>query len=746
MVGQTISNYKILEKLGQGGMGSVFKAQDVRLDRFAVLKFLQPHISQDEGAKERFVQEAKAASALDHPNVCTIYEIGDAPDGQTFIAMAYYQGETLKEKIARGPLPFDEIIDIVTQIAQGLLKAHRKSILHRDIKPANIMVTHEGVAKILDFGLAKLSQSPELTKPGTVVGTPYYMAPEQLLGGKVDQRTDIWALGVLMYEAVTGKLPFNGEYQAAIGYAITSEEPTPVSELRPDTPGLLVAVIEKALSKNQERRYQGLDELIFDLQDEDAAKTAVVGLGLPHPAGAPAKTGAPSQTPGPEPEGPKSSPGPTMAYVLFMDLVAYSRKTIEERVELAGRLTSLVQQTATYRKAKAAGEIISLPTGDGMALVFFNRPVAPVECTVQLSSLLKAHPEIKLRMGIHAGFVIPTTDINEARNVAGGGIDMAQRVMDSGDEGHILLSASVGDVLRDLGEYRNHLHDLGEHEVKHGVKIRLVNLYSETFGNPELPSKLKAPKAEPSGEKKLPSLVIPAAVVLLAIIGALGWPSLRCAFSPESAGCVAAPPVEPAAIQSTLRYWITLQRYRDGQPYGNPIRLAREYVFEEGYRIFVHMSSPQNGFLYIVNEGPEPRAGLPVYNILFPTTAFNGGKAAVGAESEIQLPQSGGFVFDAESGTERLWFVWAKEPVAELEAIGPANAQNLGEVSGDEQRSLIQKFLAGFDVSKVKVELNENEKLTLLQSAQPVLVHRISLEHAPAAASGAPLKPETPPI
>jgi hypothetical protein len=346
--------------------------------------------------------------------------------------------------------------------------------------------------------------------------------------------------------------------------------------------------------------------------------------------------------------------------------------------------------------------------------------------------------------------------------VAGGGIDMAQRVMDSGDEGHILLSASVGDVLRDLGEYRNHLHDLGEHEVKHGVKIRLVNLYSENFGNPGLPSKLEAAKAETATGKKLPSLVIPAAVILLAIVGALSWPSLRCTFSPQAEGCVAAPPVQPAEIQTTLRYWIMLQRYRDGQPYGGPIRLAREVVFEEGYRIFVHMSSPRNGHLYIINEGPEPRGGLPVYNILFPTTSFNDGNAAVNAESEIQLPQSGGFVFDKESGTEKLWFVWAKQAVAELEAIGPANAQNLGEVQSEAQRSAIQKFLSGFDPSKVNVELNPDENLTLLESTDPTLVHRISLEHAPpvavatpaggagpqvvSAASRGPRNPETPPI
>ncbi|MCI0559585.1 MAG: serine/threonine protein kinase, partial [Nitrososphaera sp.] len=211
MIGQTISHYKILEKLGGGGMGVVYKAQDLKLDRFVALKFLPPHLSADEDEKKRFIHEAKAASALDHPNICAIYEIDETEDGQMFIAMAYYEGETLKKKIERGPLPIDQTIDLAIQIAQGLAKAHKHGITHRDIKPANVMITNEGVAKIVDFGLAKLAGQTKLTKSGMTVGTVAYMSPEQARGEEVDHRTDIWALGVVLYEMITGQLPFKGE-------------------------------------------------------------------------------------------------------------------------------------------------------------------------------------------------------------------------------------------------------------------------------------------------------------------------------------------------------------------------------------------------------------------------------------------------------------------------------------------------------------------------------------------------------
>jgi len=265
MIGQTISHYKILEKLGEGGMGVVYKAEDTRLDRLVALKFLPQQFSINEEEKKRFVHEAKAAAALDHQNICSIYEIGETDDGQMFITMGYYEGQTLKDKIAERPLPINEAIDLIIQIAEGLYRAHKKDIVHRDIKSANIIITSEGVAKILDFGLAKLKGVTKLTKEGSTLGTVAYMSPEQTAGDKVDQRSDIWSLGVLLYEMVTGQLPFKGEYEQAIMYSIMNEEPEPVTGLRTGIPLELERIIDKVLSKDILERYQNLEDLLVDL-------------------------------------------------------------------------------------------------------------------------------------------------------------------------------------------------------------------------------------------------------------------------------------------------------------------------------------------------------------------------------------------------------------------------------------------------------------------------------------------------
>jgi serine/threonine protein kinase len=200
LIGQTVSHYTILEHLGEGGMGVIYKAEDLKLTRPVALKFLPPALTNDPEAKQRFVQEAKAASALDHPNICTVYEINETDDGQMFMAMACYDGETLKKKIERGPLPVERAADIARQASQGLARAHEAGIVHRDIKPANIIVTTRGEVKILDFGLAKLSGMSMMTRTGTTMGTVAYMSPEQARGEKVDQRTDLWALGVVFYQ------------------------------------------------------------------------------------------------------------------------------------------------------------------------------------------------------------------------------------------------------------------------------------------------------------------------------------------------------------------------------------------------------------------------------------------------------------------------------------------------------------------------------------------------------------------
>jgi serine/threonine protein kinase/Tfp pilus assembly protein PilF len=275
MIGQRISHYKVLEKLGEGGMGVVYKAEDTKLKRIVALKFLTPDLTKDQDAKERFFTEAQAAAALNHPNIITVYEIDeyehqDPVSGLTinrvYLAMEFVDGENLKEKMASGPLEIDEVLRFARQMAKGLREAHQKGVIHRDIKSANIMLTEKNHVKIMDFGVARLKNQTGVTKAGTTLGTADYMSPEQAQGTEVDHRSDIWSFGVVLYEMVTGEIPFKGEYEQAVIYSILNEEPEPVSTLRTDVPPELERIISKTLAKYPEERYQSVGHLLDDIK------------------------------------------------------------------------------------------------------------------------------------------------------------------------------------------------------------------------------------------------------------------------------------------------------------------------------------------------------------------------------------------------------------------------------------------------------------------------------------------------
>jgi serine/threonine protein kinase/tetratricopeptide (TPR) repeat protein len=260
LVGRTVGQYQILARVGGGGMGVVYTARDTRLSRIVALKFLPPQWSHDASAKERFVREAQAASATNHPNICTVHDIETADDGQLFIVMAYYEGDTLKKRLESGPLPIEEALDIATQVADGLAKAHAQGVVHRDIKPGNLILTEDGV-RILDFGLATFADALKLTAENAPLGTVAYMSPEQVRGQRADSRADVWATGAVLYEMLTGHAPFRGSHTEAIGYAVRNEQPTPIREERAEVPEEVEQLVFRALHKEASVRYASGREL-----------------------------------------------------------------------------------------------------------------------------------------------------------------------------------------------------------------------------------------------------------------------------------------------------------------------------------------------------------------------------------------------------------------------------------------------------------------------------------------------------
>jgi serine/threonine protein kinase len=495
LVGQTIGHYKISESIGSGGMGEVYLATDIVAGRKAALKLLPSRFTGDAERLKRFQQEAHAVVALNHPNILTVYEIGE--DHSThYIASELIEGETLRQRLMRGRMQLSEAADVAIQVASALAAAHQAGIVHRDIKPENIMLRPDGYVKVLDFGIAKLAeQELPATMPrdealslvetnlGSILGTARYMSPEQACGAHVDKSTDIWSLGVVLYEMVTGHAPFTGDAPQDVMSAILEREPLPLTKYVAHAPAELQQIISKTLRKDRRQRYPSAHELLEALKDL-RHKLEVEAELERSTAAAQAELQTAAET--------AKQMALEIGHVLFVDIVSYSQLSINEQHAAIAELTQTVRSTEQFRKAAGADRLIKIATGDGMALVFYTSPEAPVRCAMEISRALKQHPRLHIRMGIHSGPVSSVTDVTGHSNLAGAGLNLAQRVMECGDAGHILLSKHVAEDMSEFEQWRPLLHDLGTCEVKHGLRIAVVNLWSYDVGNREAPQKFRA--------------------------------------------------------------------------------------------------------------------------------------------------------------------------------------------------------------------------------------------------------------
>jgi adenylate cyclase len=481
-----------LFELGHGAMGVTYLAVDNVLRRKVALKIIElPQAARTSYAvRGRFLREARAAACLRHPNVAAVFQFGASPSGRhCYYAMELIEGETLQERVHRdGPLNAKLVLEIAIQTVRALTAAAAQGLIHRDLKPGNIMLTRgdadttEAEVKVIDFGLAKAiadaGNEMDLTAGG-FVGTPNFASPEQFESGPIDVRADIYSLGVTLWFALTGKTPFVGHSIEEIRSARKSNA-LPLEQLEgARVPSRLKSLLKSMLAFEPAAR-PGIQELATSLRRCSAKEIAL-----------------------------------EIAHVLFIDIVGYSKLSINEQQATVDELTQVVLSGEQFQKADAADGLIKIASGDGMALIFYTSPEAPVRCAIEISRALKDHPPLQVRMGIHSGPASGVVDVTGRANLTGAGLNMANRVMECGDAGHILLSKHVAEDLEEFEEWRPLLHDLGTIEVKHGVRLHVVNLYNESLGNAAIPKKIAAANRSASRRAKSRALLTLFALALV---------------------------------------------------------------------------------------------------------------------------------------------------------------------------------------------------------------------------------------
>lgn len=716
------NRYRIERELGRGGFGIVYLARDQQLHgKRVVIKIRDEKTDGTGWLEKKFRQESEALARIAHPGVVGVLEQGETPDGRLYLVMEYVDGATLRSVLKHGLMDLKRAGELMCQIAQALSAAHSQGVYHRDLKPENIMIRTLGggreLAVIIDFGIATVTDSSvassHLTK---VAGSLSYMAPEQL-SGHPGEFSDVYSLGVIGYEMVTGRHPFHAASPVELFFQQKEGLKQKPADLRPELPPAAENAILKALSYDPGGRYAQAQEFGEELSkaiQENASSAPPLTR-----ARSAVHTGQKEHAMAMQLE---------LASVLFMDIVAYSVQPIDRQINELEELQQIVRSTAEFRQAQARDELICLPTGDGMALVFFRDPIAPVQCAMEVCRALKSHPSIKLRMGVNTGPVYKIADINANRNVAGGGINMAQRVMDCGDAGHILISRSVAEVLNQLSDWPPYLHDLGEHSVKQGARIQLFNLCRDDVGNRELPAKLQAAALAqtsvnaPGAQQRrrgFPWRWLALAAIMAVL--AAGWVMavrFRTVNPPSTPN--ASLPVVP---ERTLSFYLMVQKSGNSKPF----QLGKEILFDAGNRVQLALSSPEQGHLYLLNEGPIPKNGLPDFNTLFPSPTSNDGSSWLPPNREVRIPPGKGFLFDKEEGTEKLWMIWSAKTLPEFEALKKWTESAHGSINDPAQLDMIRGFLKNHPVATAQVDLDA--KLTKLNQRADPLVYLLRLEH-----------------
>ncbi len=723
--GKIIGNrYLIQKELGRGGIGVVFLCHDQQLHaRPVVIKVLLDDAGQQEWFKKKFEQEVEALARIDHPGVVGVFDAGQMPDGKPYLVMQYVEGADLRSVMRPEGMAFETVGEIMRQIGHALGAAHGKGIFHRDLKPENIMlqssVNGQLQVKLIDFGIAAVKDSQVATNRETtaIAGTLPYMAPEQLMG-KPSAASDIYALGVIAYEMLTGQRPFTVTSPYLLLDAQRAGVEASPQQLRHDLPAAAQEVVLKALCFDAADRppsARDFGDALAKVLTLKAAPISTFGQeAAPFTADRQPLAGAAHGQTVDQGEAPSLE----IAHVLFMDIVGYSKLEMNEQTAVLGLLKKIVRDTIEFRRAQAGDQLISLPTGDGMALVFFGSPLAPVHCALEIARELKNHPALPLRMGVHSGLVYHIADINANKNVAGGGINIAQRVMDCGDAGHILLSKVVADFLIQVGSWAQYLTDLGERQVKHGVRVHLFNLCRDGLGNPAIRgerSKLTATDSVPWLTTR--RAVLSAIGVAVLIIGLLAGYFITKPL-----------PATPPTVTRQIAYSITLQRNVEGRQQKQITQLPGAVLFATGDQIRLKIVSNEAGWLYILDERPEQMsAGVPKFNLLFPTSTTNSGSSRLVANEVITIP-SGWFVFDAAPGAEKVWLVWSNHELPELEALKRWTAPGeTGEIKDSQQIIAAQALLDR--APRANVMKDDDQKQTVAKTGNDVLVHFIELNH-----------------